>query len=640
MRIFALLCLTLGSVAVTCARAAERPNVLWITAEDMSPTLGCYGDAYAVTPHIDALAKQSVRYTRAFATAPVCSPSRSCLITGCYATGLGTHQMRSAFPIPKKIKGFPAYLRAAGYYTTNNVKTDYNTANWQRLVKDSWDESSARAHWGKRKDRSQPFFSVMNLMTSHQSRSMVWPREQFVKEVQSLLAPGEIHDPARAPLPPYYPDTPIIRREWARYHDCVTAMDKQVGAILKQLDDDGLADNTIVFFYSDHGSGMPRHKRCLLDSGMHVPLLVRFPEKWQHLAPGKPGSTTGRLVSFVDFGPSVLSIAGVDIPDYMQGQPFLGKANTVPRKYVFGHRDRIDEVMDVARSVRSRRYLYIRNYMPHFGYNQRSAWPDQGEICGEFYRLADRAKMTDAQWHFAGPTRPAIELYDCDEDPQNLVNLAASPQHRAVLDELAAAAGKHRDTSHDVGFLPELEAWKIARKRPLWEAVRSGPLELAAVNRAAESVGGADAAHAQEKLSSPNASVRYWGVVALRQHKTLSAAAMRSLVAALSDSSAAVRIAAAETVAAHDNLERALPVLEKALASDDLTTVLYAARAIELLGPRAAAATAAMKRAHARAQEIRSPDTPPTVVTAGQQNLAMFIGFSTTAYLSAVEPDE
>ncbi len=239
------------------ADGADRPNILWITAEDMSPTLGCYGDEYATSPHIDALAKQSVRYTHAFATAPVCSPSRSCLITGCYATSLGTHQMRSAFPIPDFIKGFPSYLREQGYYTTNNVKTDYNTANEPQIIEASWDECSAQAHWHGRKDKSQPFFSVFNLMTSHQSRTMVWPYEQFQKEVQSRLSPEEIHDAAKAPLPPYYPDTPIIRKTVARYYDCVTAMDQEVGEILQQLTDDGLADNTIVFFYSDHGSGMP-----------------------------------------------------------------------------------------------------------------------------------------------------------------------------------------------------------------------------------------------------------------------------------------------------------------------------------------------------------------------------------------------
>ena len=266
----------------------ERPNILWITAEDMSPVLGCYGDKFAITPNIDQLAKESVRYTKAFASAPVCSPSRSCLITGCYPTSLSTQQMRSGFAIPKSMRGFPALLRQRGYYTTNNVKTDYNTGNYAEIIKSSWNESSATAHWRQRGDKAQPFFSVFNLMTSHQSRSMVWPYARFKEEVQSTLSPGDIHDPNKVPLPPYYPDTPLVRRELARFYDCVTAMDLQVGAILKQLQEDGLAENTIVFFYSDHGSGMPRHKRALLDSGMHVPLLIRFPKNGSTSPPANP----------------------------------------------------------------------------------------------------------------------------------------------------------------------------------------------------------------------------------------------------------------------------------------------------------------------------------------------------------------
>ena len=260
------------------ARAADRPNVLWITAEDMSPTLGCYGDTFATSPNIDALAKASVLYTNAFASAPVCSPSRACLINGLEAPAQGAHQMRSAFPLPKHMTGFPSFLRKAGYFTTNNVKTDYNSGNYQEIIKASWDVTSAAAHWRNRQ-QGKPFFSIFNLMTSHQSRSMVWPYEKFVSDVQSQLTKSEIHDPTRVPLPPYYPDTPIVRKTVARFYDCVTVMDKQVGAILQQLEDDGLAEDTIVFFYSDHGSGMPRHKRALLDSGMRVPLLVRFPQK-------------------------------------------------------------------------------------------------------------------------------------------------------------------------------------------------------------------------------------------------------------------------------------------------------------------------------------------------------------------------
>ncbi len=304
---------------------APRPNILWITCEDMNPNLGFLGDEYARTPNLDKLAQESVYFERAFATAPVCSPARSCLITGVYATSLGTQNLRSKFPIPSFMEGFPSYLRKEGYFCTNNVKTDYNTANEPAIIKASWDQCSASAHWRNRKP-GQPFFAVFNDMTTHQSRTMVWPYERFKKEVQAELSAEERHDPAEAPVPPYYPDTPIVRRTIARYYDCITVMDKHVGKLLSQLKEDGLFEDTIIFFFSDHGAGLPRHKRALYDTGLHVPLLVRFPEKWRHLAPAGPGERVGRLVSFVDFPPTVLKLAGIKVPSYMQGIPFKKEA--------------------------------------------------------------------------------------------------------------------------------------------------------------------------------------------------------------------------------------------------------------------------------------------------------------------------
>ena len=268
LRLLLMSC-TLGPLLFSVS--PNRPNVLWITAEDMSPVLGCYGHPDAITPNLDKFSKQSVRFTHAFASAPVCSPSRSCLIQGSYPTSLGTQQMRSGFPLPAPMKGFPALLRKSGYFTTNNVKTDYNSGNYRDIIASSWNQSSAEAHWHLNPESKKPFFSVFNLMTSHQSRTMVWPYDRFEKEIQSKLSENEIHHPNKINLPPYYPDTPVIRKTVARFHDCVTVMDKEVGEILRQLDEDGMSENTIVFFYSDHGSGMPRHKRALLDlSLIHI----------------------------------------------------------------------------------------------------------------------------------------------------------------------------------------------------------------------------------------------------------------------------------------------------------------------------------------------------------------------------------
>ena len=614
--------------------AAEQPNILWITAEDMSPVLGCYDDQFAVSPNIDWLAKESVRYTRAFASAPVCSPSRSCLITGCYPPSLSTQQMRSGFAIPKSMRGFPEHLRARGYYTSNNVKTDYNTGNYADIIRHSWSESSATAHWRKRPDKKQPFFSIFNLMTSHQSRSMVWPYERFKKDVQSRLSLSEIHDPTKVPLPPYYPDTPLIRRELARFYDCVTAMDKEVGAILQQLEDDGLVDNTIVFFYSDHGNGMPRHKRALLDSGMHVPLLIRFPKKWQHLAPGKPGTTTTRLVSFVDYAPTMLSLTGIPIPEAMQGAPFLGSKVAAPRRYVYGHRDRVDEVRDLARSVRDSRYLYIRNYMPHLGYNQPTAWPDSGEIRHDFYRLAKRETMSAAQWHFAAPTRPVEELYDCEVDPLNLSNLAKSGKHRDILKRLRAEHLRHIAATADLGFLPESEAWELFAKQTGWKLGQAGGVPLAGIHQAAAQVGVASERVFLKNLDSDNPTIRYWGGIGLAVSPEISGLAKRKLQRKISDPSPAARIEIANALATHGDIQNALPALIEATQHENLIVVTHASRIIELLGKKAKSAKYAIQEALKRADKIRPPNTPATVVLPGDKDLAMFVSFSCRAFLN------
>ena len=338
--------------------------------------------------------------------------------------------------LPVEIRGFPAWLREAGYFTSNNVKTDYNVADEKTFIADAWDRCDDQAHWRQRKE-VQPFFSVINLMTTHQSRSSVWPEEQFEKEIASQLSPTERTDPAKVNLPPYYPDTLLARRQWARYYDCIAVMDKQVGAILSQLDEDGLADNTIVFFYGDNGAGIPLHKRLLHDSGLHVPLLVRFPAKYRHLAPANPGAATDRLVSFVDFAPSILSLAALPIPKHMQGQPFLGPAATAPRQYVYGARDRVDEAFDLSRSVRDKRWLYIRNYMPHLSWAQPEGYSDQSAFRCELLKMAAEGKLNEAQMVYAGPRREIEELYDTVADPHQVRNLAEEDPE-GVLERMQA----------------------------------------------------------------------------------------------------------------------------------------------------------------------------------------------------------
>lgn len=605
--------------ATFTANASDRPNILWITAEDMSPVLGCYGDGQAITPNLDQLAREGVRYTHVFATAPVCSPVRSTLITGRYAPSMGTHNMRSALPLPDGMTGFPSLLKRAGYYTTNNSKTDYNTLDAQRLIEESWDASGPDAHWRDR-PKGSPFFAVFNLMTSHQSRSMVWPYEKFQSEVQSRLTPSQIHDPQKIRLPPYYPDSNLIRRDWARFYDCVTAMDAEVGAILNQLRADGLDDNTIVFFYSDHGSGMPRHKRVLLDSGMHVPMIIRTPRPWQTLLQGLPGTSSGQLISFVDLPPTVLQLTAQQKPEWMQGHSFC--AGNEARAFAFGHRDRVDEAIDCARSVRDSRFLYIRNFMPHISHHQPTAWPDQGQIRGELSRLTDQQAMTTAQWYYVAPARPREELYDCAADPDNLRNLVDSPGHRNHLTRLRDALHAHLKTTQDLGFVPEVE---LAEKRGRISA-----------NDQADSLADAWSMFDGDATELTTEELTWWKLQSLFLRDRLdqpSETVVRAVMEQSSRRTIPLTIVAADWLVRTERDPSAMNHLIELTRHDDLNIVLQAMRAIELLGDDARSAVPAVKELSKRCTAIQSPSTTATFELTPDQDLAMFISFSTGAFL-------
>lgn len=600
-------------------RSEDLPNIVWITAEDMSADVGAYGDAYATTPNIDRLADRGVRYTNAFASAPVCSPARFTLITGIYATSAGTQGLRSTAPIPDDVTGFPSFFRQLGYYTTNNVKTDYNTADEPRLIAESWDESSATAHWRGR-ESDQPFFAVFNHMHTHQSRISFLDTE--FEELEGTLGR---HDPARAPLPPYYPDEPEVRQTVARYYDAISAMDESVGSILEQLEEDGEADNTIIFFYGDHGVGLPRGKRVLYDSGQHVPLVVYFPAKWQHLAPGAPGTVTDRLVSFVDFAPTMLGLAGAPIPDYMQGRVFLGEEADEPRDYVFGARDRVDEAYDVARAVRDSRYLYIRNYNPHRSWNQPEFFSDQAPIRQAITRRADEGTLNDAQWTYAGPTRPAEELFDVLADPHQLHNLARSDEHAGTLDRMRSRLLDWQLDTRDLGFMPEGMALRLTEELdepPIEFGSSDDVYPLPRILETAALVGDAGAVpELVSRLDDPSGVVRYWAAVGLGAVNVLADADARSdveagadadvisgdavdaLREALDDPVPEVRVAAAEALVDANGSEEGLETLVRVLESGDSHAVLMAARSLQLLGPGAEPAEPAMMRVLERAQD-------------------------------------
>ena len=600
----------------------RRPNILWITCEDTSPYLGCYGDPCAVTPNLDRFAGESIRYMNAYSTAPVCSPARSCLITGVYATSLGTQDLRSEIPLPRQIEAFPKILRVAGYYCSNNFKEDYN-------FKDAtiWDDSSPTAHWRNR-PAGVPFFSVFNIMCTHQVQ-INGSDEEFFRKYDSKLTPEERHDPKAILLPPYYPDTPMVRKIWARYYDLITCMDKQVGAILDQFKADGLADSTIVFFFPDHGLGIPRFKRTLYDSGLHVPLLVRFPPRYQRLAPFASGGRADQLVSFVDFAPTVLKLAGMSIPSYMQGQPFLGEAPASPREYIFATHSRVDEAYEMSRCVRDRRYKYIRNFLPHLPYVQPSAYCDQAEIMQELRRLVGTAAMIGSPGLLWQPTKPVEELYDTQADPHEIHNLAGAAAHQQTLERLRQRLGDWMAETHDTELLPEAEMHIRSVGSTPYEIARDPrKYPQARILAAAELVGAGP--HAlpglMEYLEDTDSAVRYWAVVGLESLGAEAAPAAEALKKALEDPSPNVRFAAAGVLCKLGFCGEALPVLAAGLRDPRQVVVLHAARTLQGLGDKVGSLVRLMEAVQAQCKNIDG--------SYRNDNYAMFIDW---ALQSAVE---
>ena len=441
--------------AIAAAQATRRPNILWISNEDMSPHLGVYGDALARTPVLDRLARESIRFTHAFTTAPVCAPSRAAIITGMYQTSIGAQHMRTtedrvpelpgpylAVP-PFYVKAFPEYLRAAGYYTSNRAKTDYQFG----VPFTIWDELGPNAHWRNRPDKSQPFFAVFNIEVTHESQ--IFPSSPARKGKKLVT------DPAEVKLPPYYPDTPAVRDELARMYDNIADMDTRVGELLQQLADDGLADETIVFYWSDHGDGVPRAKRSLYDSGLRVPLMIRWPKALN--ATTAPGSVSSQMVSFIDLAPTVLALAGLDVPVHMQGRVLVGpKAGREP-EFVFAARDRMDIEYDMMRSVRDRRFLYIRNFAPELPYAGFIIYRNQSAIMQDWLRLQAEGKLTGQPALWMRSSRPPEELYDTATDPYQVTNLAGDPAQRNRLEQMRSTLQSWMTATGDQGLINEAE---------------------------------------------------------------------------------------------------------------------------------------------------------------------------------------
>jgi len=577
------------------ASAEGRPNVLWLTCEDISPDLGCYGDDYAITPHLDKLASQGIRYTNAVGITGVCAVNRSCLITGMYSSTLGTQDMRALVQLPDSIRCFPEYLRAAGYYCTNNSKKDYN---FQESAQ-TWDESSGRAHW-KNRQPGQPFFAVFNYTGSHESQ--IW--EQNYRRHAAKLSAAELHDPDAVPLPPFHPDTPEVRRDWANYHDNITALDKWIAARLQELAEAELAEDTIVFFFSDHGAGMPGVKKMVFNGGLQVPLLIRFPKEYRHLSPQSPG-VCDRLVSFVDFAPTVLSLCNVKIPDHMQGVTFLGPQNGSPRQYAFAIRDRMAEHYETIRVVRDKRYQYHRNFMPHLPWVRFSSYTFRMPTAKVWLRMHREGRLDDVQDRIF-QLKPTEELYDLQADPHTVHNLleddpaSVAPVVRRMRDALR----NWQLQTRDLGLLPEGEIHRRAQQHQVtpyelgrneaWYPLKRKIQPIAWLAAAGDP---AKIDLLQSRLQDDEPVVRWWATIGLTTLGRDARAAEERLQRQLSDKHPLARIAAAEALCRLDRVEQAIPVLIEGLKHPTPYIRLRAMNVLEGLGRRARPAVAAIQDA-------------------------------------------
>ena len=566
-----------------------RPNILWITCEDISPNLGCYGDEYATTPNLDRLAAEGVLYTNGFASAPVCAVARSSIITGMYASSQGTQHMRCKARRPEGTKMYPELLRKAGYYCTNNSKTDYN---FDMDPKSIWDDCSKTAHWRNRPDKSQPFFSIFNFTTSHESR--VNRTDRYQDAIKDLTA-EQLKKAGEVPLPPYYPDTKEVRALWARYYNIITAMDQEVGAVLKQLKEDGLENNTIIIFYSDHGAGIPRHKRWLYDSGIKVPWIVKTPDKLKHFSPNIAGSTTDELVSFIDLAPTALHLAGLPIPENMEGRAFLGSNLSPERNYVFAGRDRMDERYDMQRAVRDKRFKYIQYYEPYKAYCQYMNTPEGGAIMQAIRSAQSTGTLPKAGLQMMATQKPAEELFDCLADPNELNNLAQNPKYQQQLERMRAAHKQWSDDTKDTGLLPEtiLRAWENGYNASIHSIMRKQSIPVALIRSVA--IDNLSIDSLETCLKHPNSAVRYWAAISLGNKKRgISTTAMST---ALADTIPAVRIAAARALCKHQLPESALKVLQKDLSHPDEWVRLLAAQVLDEIEAQALSTLPALQEA-------------------------------------------
>ena len=582
-----------------CGWAEDRPNFLWIVAEDISPLFGCYGDKDAVTPNIDAFAKKSHVFRRAFATASICAPSRSCLATGMYATSLGTQNLRSEVRIPPQVQPVAKQLRDAGYWTALRGKTDFN-----------FDPAGLFDHWKQDTTpwrtcpEDKPFFAFMNLGRTHEGSGNLTDR---AAPALARLRPEAKHDRAKVVLPPYYPDTPEMRRIWARYHDLITVFDQDVGEVLASLAADGRDDDTIVFLMADHGLGLPRYKRWLYLTGLQVPLIVHVPERFQHLIGNAgPSSVRNELVSYVDLPATVLAIAGQPRSELAQGIPLFA-ANQ--RDYVFGARDRADDMYDLSRCVFDGRYLYVRHFLPHQvpmqeGIIMSDYRKESHQELHRIHRLGRDTKHSRKLWE----PRPHEQLFDTKHDPRELSNLAADPRLTAVKSRLASRLRDWILETRDSGFMPEPEMHRRANELGMT------PFEMLQDDKQYPI---AKILHAAELASSPSAPdiepgehavVSYWAIQQRIIRGDRDEAAVAFFTSQLTDRNPIVRTTAAEALARAGHEKLAAPVFKQLLRETEPNLLLYVARSLAVSFDDVTPLESEVRAAHKRM--LSPPESP------------------------------
>lgn len=534
LRKYFLICVWIVS---SSAYSADLPNILWLTSEDHGPQMGCYGDKNAMTPNMDALATRGMIFKEAWSNTPCCAPARSAIISGMYPNSTGAEHMRSMVPLPAGKMMFPQFLRKAGYYCTNNVKEDYNL----KKPGEVWDESSKTAHWKNRK-ANQSFFAIFNSEKSHEFKLYKRPHTPVM-------------NPALVRVPAYNPDIPEVRRDWAQYYDIVSEVDADAGEKLRELEEAGLLENTIVFYYADHGSGMPRSKRWPSNSGLQVPFIVYFPKKWQHLAPKeyRAGGKSDRLISFVDLAPTMLSLAGIKPPDWMQGKAFAGKYQATFQPYLYGNRGRMDEVPDLVRSVTDGRYVYLRNYMPHLSQAQFIGTQFLIPTTAAWYEQFKAGKLNEAQSIFWQTPRKPEELYDLNNDPDEVHNLAESAAHISILEKLRKANQEHLEKIRDICILPEgLMHERSAGRSPYDYAQDSTLFPFKRIYQAAEIASNLNPAFTPKllkMLTDQDGGVRYWAAMGFLMRGAAGInTGRKNLNYALTDQSPYVRIVAAQAL--------------------------------------------------------------------------------------------